>query len=162
MCPEPKVFVGQLPFEATSQDVQSLFAQHGTIRSCQVITGPDGRSKGCAMVLYSLWAEAEQAVESENGSTRLGGSKPMVVKLADPPRRGDGPIVGIAPKKLFVGQVRAQGARSGAGQGGEVDSLAPSGARVQRPPPRHALGRSQRGAVSSAPDLPCSAACSGG
>jgi hypothetical protein len=107
VCPEPKVFVGQIPFESTTADVQALFAKYGTIRSCLVISGPDGRSKGCAMILYATWTEAEQAVEAENGTTHLGGSKPMVVKFADPPRRGDGPVVGIAPKKLFVGQVRA-------------------------------------------------------
>ncbi len=105
VCPEPKVFVGQLPFESSTQDVQTLFQQYGTIRSCQVIAGPDGRSKGCAMILYSTWTEAEAAVDAENGTTHLGGSKPMVVKFADPPRRGDGPVVGIAPRKLFVGQV---------------------------------------------------------
>lgn len=122
VCPEPKVFVGQLPFESSTEDVQSQFSQYGTIRSCQVITGPDGRSKGCAMILFSSWAEAEQAVESENGTTHLGGSKPLVVKFADPPRRGEGPIVGIAPKKLFVGQVsREVGLLGGGGaarQGG--------------------------------------------
>ena len=32
-------------------------------------------------------------------------SQPMVVKFADPPKRSDGPVVGIAPRKLFVGQV---------------------------------------------------------
>uniref|UniRef100_A0A7S0R583 RRM domain-containing protein n=1 Tax=Chlamydomonas leiostraca TaxID=1034604 RepID=A0A7S0R583_9CHLO len=105
VCPEPKVFAGQIPFESTTQDVQNLFAQYGNIRSCQVITGPDGRSKGCAMILYSTWTEAELAVENENGTQHLGGQKPMVVKFADPPKRGDGPIVGIAAKKLFVGQI---------------------------------------------------------
>jgi hypothetical protein len=56
------------------------------------------------MILFNTWTEAELAVEAENGTTHLGGTKPMVVKFADPPKR-DGPIVGIAPKKLFVGQV---------------------------------------------------------
>lgn len=99
------MFAGQIPFESTTQDVQNLFAQYGNIRSCQVITAPDGRSKGCAMILFSTWTEAELAVENENGTQHLGGQKPMVVKFADPPKRGDGPIVGIAAKKLFVGQV---------------------------------------------------------
>lgn len=105
VCSEPKVFAGQIPFEATTADVQALFSRYGNIVSCNVIAGPDGRSKGCAMILYQKWAEAELAVEGENGTTHLGGAKPIVVKFADPPKRGDGPIVGIAPKKLFVGQV---------------------------------------------------------
>jgi len=99
------VFAGQLPFEVTTADVQNLFSQYGELRSCQVVTGPDGRSKGCAMIMFNSWTEAELAIEGENNTTHLGGSKPMVVKFADPPKRGDGPIMGIAPKKLFVGQV---------------------------------------------------------
>ena len=97
-----------IPHEATSEDVQTLFQQYGTIRKCTIITGPDGRSKGCAMVLFERWTAAEAAVERENGTSNLGGPKPMVVKFADPPRRGDGPVVGITPKKLFVGQVGQQ------------------------------------------------------
>lgn len=108
--PCEQVFIGQLPFETTTAEVQALFQQYGTVRNCQVISGPDGRSKGCAMILYSSWTEAEMAVEAENGTMHLGGSKPMVAKFADPPKRGEGPIVGIAPKKLFVGQVGAWGA----------------------------------------------------
>lgn len=74
------------------------------------MTGPDGRSKGAAMVIYDKWAEVELAVESENGTMNLGGGKPLVVRIADPPKR-DGPLVGIAPKKLFVGQVLWRGYR---------------------------------------------------
>ncbi|KAF5838001.1 hypothetical protein DUNSADRAFT_3594 [Dunaliella salina] len=105
VCPEPKVFAGQLPFEVTTADVQNLFSQYGELRSCQVVCGPDGRSKGCAMIMFNSWTQAELAIEGENNTTHLGGSKPMVVKFADPPKRGDGPIMGIAPKKLFVGQI---------------------------------------------------------
>lgn len=109
VCPEPKVFAGQIPFEATQEQVYSLFSKYGSVQKCAVITGPDGRSKGCAMITYARWAEAEVAVEAENGSSNLGGSKPILVKMANPPRhRGDGPIVGVAPKKLFIGQVRGK------------------------------------------------------
>lgn len=62
------------------------------------------------MVIYDKWAEVELAVESENGTMNLGGGKPLVVRIADPPKR-DGPLVGIAPKKLFVGQVLWRGYR---------------------------------------------------
>eukprot|EP00200_Dunaliella_tertiolecta_P016660 CAMPEP_0202419750 /NCGR_PEP_ID=MMETSP1128-20130828/49460_1 /ASSEMBLY_ACC=CAM_ASM_000463 /TAXON_ID=3047 /ORGANISM="Dunaliella tertiolecta, Strain CCMP1320" /LENGTH=484 /DNA_ID=CAMNT_0049027705 /DNA_START=3867 /DNA_END=5322 /DNA_ORIENTATION=+ len=55
--------------------------------------------------MFNSWTQAELAIEGENNTTHLGGSKPMVVKFADPPKRGDGPIMGIAPKKLFVGQI---------------------------------------------------------
>lgn len=100
------MFIGQIPFESTQEQVYQLFSQYGTIQKCAVITGPDGRSKGCAMVTYSRWSEAEAAVDAENGTMNLGAGKVILVKFANPPRgRGDGPVVGIAPKKLFVGQV---------------------------------------------------------
>lgn len=107
VCPEPKVFVGQLPLESSRDQVTQLFSQYGNIKNCVIITHADGRSKGAAMVLYDTWAEAELAIETENGTMNLGGSRPLVVRFADPPKRGDGPIMGIAPRKLFVGQVRS-------------------------------------------------------
>ncbi len=108
VCPEPKVFVGQMPLEAGQEQITQLFSQYGNVKHCVVITHPDGRSKGAAMVLYDRWSEAELAIEGENGKSSLGGTKPLVVRMADPPKRGDGPVCGIAPKKLFVGQVRVE------------------------------------------------------
>ncbi|KAG2450180.1 hypothetical protein HYH02_000282 [Chlamydomonas schloesseri] len=106
VCAEPKVFVGQVPHEVTQDQVFALFSKYGTIKKCALITGPDGRSKGCAMVTYDRWAEAELAIEHENGTANLGGGRTLLVKFADPPRgRGDGPVMGVAPKKLFVGQI---------------------------------------------------------
>lgn len=102
---EPKVFVGQLPQEVTQEQVYKQFSQYGNIKQCVIIPSSDGRSTRAAMVLYERWAEAELAIEAENGTSSLGGSKPLVVRIADPPKRGDGPVTGIAPKKLFVGQV---------------------------------------------------------
>ncbi|GIL73244.1 hypothetical protein Vretimale_4842 [Volvox reticuliferus] len=106
VCAEPKVFVGQVPHEVTQEQVFALFSKYGTIKKCALITGQDGRSKGCAMVTYDRWAEAELAIEHENGTANLGGGRTLLVKFADPPRgRGDGPVMGVAPKKLFVGQI---------------------------------------------------------
>ena len=57
------------------------------------------------MIIFSKFSEVELAVEGENGTTNLGGTKPLVVRSADPPKRDGLGSVGIAPKKLFVGQV---------------------------------------------------------
>lgn len=73
---------------------------------------PTFRRSVYPQVLYEKWSHAEAAVETEQGKSSLGGSKPLVVKFADPPKRasaGPGASVGIAPKKLFVGQVRQHG-----------------------------------------------------
>ena len=85
-------------------------------QNCVLMMTPDGRSRGAAMVIYEKWGQVELAVEGENGSTNLGGTKPLVVRIADPPKREGGPLVGIAPRKLFVGQVAWRGCRQGAGR----------------------------------------------
>ena len=101
---EPKIFIGQIPMECTQDDVLNLFRRFGTVKSASLMTHMDGRSKGCAMVLYEKWAEAEAAMDACNGNAILGGERALVVNFADPPKRGGG-VPPIAPKTLFVGQV---------------------------------------------------------
>ena len=58
------------------------------------------------MVFYEKWSSAEQAVENEHGNRPFGGSRPLIVKIAQPAKTADGgSLPGIAPKKLFIGQV---------------------------------------------------------
>jgi RNA recognition motif-containing protein len=108
VCAEPKLFVGGLRFEVSREEVFNHFSQYGPIRTCVLLKHQDtGKSKGCAMVLYSKWGHAEAAVTSENGTASpLSGPRQLIVKFADPQRRQeDGVLVGVTPKKLFVGQV---------------------------------------------------------
>ena len=68
-----KLFVGNLAFQTTSQELQDLFAQAGTVQSAQVIEDRDtGRSRGFAFVEMSTNAEAEAAIDQFNGKD-LGG-----------------------------------------------------------------------------------------
>lgn len=74
-----------------------------------MVRGPEGKSRGCAMVQFKRWAEAESAMDALNGTSPLEGGKgrPLVVHFANP-RRSVGNQVSepaIAPRKLFVGQV---------------------------------------------------------
>jgi cold-inducible RNA-binding protein len=63
-----KLYVGNLSFDVSSQDLESLFSAHGTIRSAQVITDRDtGRSKGFGFVEMSADSEALGAIEALNG-----------------------------------------------------------------------------------------------
>ena len=63
-----KLYVGNLAFQTTSQDLQQLFAQAGTVESASVIEDRDtGRSKGFAFVEMSTEAEATAAIEQFNG-----------------------------------------------------------------------------------------------
>ncbi len=68
-----KLYVGNLSFQTTSQELQQLFAQAGTVESASVIEDRDtGRSKGFAFVEMSTDAEATSAIEQFNGK-EIGG-----------------------------------------------------------------------------------------
>ena len=68
-----KLYVGNLAFQTTSQDLQQLFAQAGTVESATVIEDRDtGRSKGFAFVEMSTDDEAAAAIEQFNGKEVAG------------------------------------------------------------------------------------------
>jgi RNA recognition motif-containing protein len=63
-----KLYVGNLAFHTTSQDLQDLFGQVGTVESAQIIEDRDtGQSKGFAFVEMSTDAEAASAIDQFNG-----------------------------------------------------------------------------------------------
>ena len=63
-----KLYVGNLSFQTTSQDLQELFGQAGTVQSANVIEDRDtGRSKGFAFIEMSTQEEANSAIEQFNG-----------------------------------------------------------------------------------------------
>jgi RNA recognition motif-containing protein len=63
-----KVYVGNLPFRTTEEDLANLFQQVGPVESVSIITDRDtGRSKGFGFV--SMGAEdAEKAIAQFNGA----------------------------------------------------------------------------------------------
>src|SRR5712692_4251304 len=63
-----KLYVGNLAFQTTSQELQQLFAQAGTVQSASVVEDRDtGRSRGFAFVEMSTSEEASSAIEQFNG-----------------------------------------------------------------------------------------------
>ena len=63
-----KLYVGNLAFQTTSQELQELFAQAGTVQSASVVEDRDtGRSRGFAFVEMSSKEEAGAAIEQLNG-----------------------------------------------------------------------------------------------
>jgi RNA recognition motif-containing protein len=63
-----KLFVGNLSFDTTSEDLEGLFAGHGTVESAAVVTDrATGRSRGFGFVEMSSPAEAQKAVTELNG-----------------------------------------------------------------------------------------------
>lgn len=63
-----KLYVGNLAFQTTSEDLQELFAQAGTVESASVVEDRlTGRSRGFAFVEMSTPEEAAAAIEQMNG-----------------------------------------------------------------------------------------------
>ena len=68
-----KLYVGNLAFQTTSNDLQQLFGQAGTVESASVIEDRDtGRSKGFAFVEMSTEEEAASAIDQFNGKELAG------------------------------------------------------------------------------------------
>jgi RNA recognition motif-containing protein len=101
------LFIGQVPIDFSETDLRPYFEPYGTVQSVHVVKGSDGKSKGCAMVTFTRWSDAEAALDKHNGTTILPGgrSRPLIVSFANPRRLPNGESEpGIAARKLFVGQ----------------------------------------------------------
>lgn len=78
-----RLFVGGLPFATTSEELEQLFANHGTVASARVITDRDtGRSKGFGFVEFENDDEGKAAESALNG-TDFGG-RSLTVNQARP------------------------------------------------------------------------------
>ncbi len=78
-----KLYVGNLSYDTTDQELQELFAQHGTVQSANVVTDRDtGRSRGFGFVEMGSGEEAQQAIEALNESDFQG--RKLVVNEARP------------------------------------------------------------------------------
>lgn len=83
-----KLFVGSLPYSATQNQLQDLFAQAGKVVSCSLITDRfSGQSKGFAFVEMESEQEANEAIKKFN-DYELDGRK-IVVNIARPREDGD-------------------------------------------------------------------------
>jgi len=104
-----KLFVGNLSFQATEEDLRELFAQAGTVETVRIITDQfTGRPRGFGFVEMATKEEATKAAEMLNG--RLFRDRNLVVDEARPqPQRGPGGGAGGG---------RDRGPRPGGGGGG--------------------------------------------
>ena len=89
-----KIYVGNLPFSASENEIRELFSQHGTVESVSLITDRDtGRPRGFGFVEMSR-ADASRAIQNLNGKD-LGG-RPLRVNEAQ--ERGSGGGGGGGPR----------------------------------------------------------------
>lgn len=76
-----KLFVGNLSYNATKEEVEALFAQFGEVQSVNIIEG-----KGFGFVEMSNQAEAQKAKEALNNADFKG--RQLKVDEARPPKKG--------------------------------------------------------------------------
>jgi RNA recognition motif-containing protein len=82
---EKKLYVGNLAYEITEDNLRSLLSKAGTVTSVDLIKDRDtGRSKGFAFVEMSSQSEAEQVIKDLNGKNV--GNREIKVNLARPPK----------------------------------------------------------------------------
>ncbi len=84
-----KLYVGNLPYTVTEENLSAKFAEYGTVESAKLITDRDtGRSKGFGFVEMATDAEAQAAIDRLNGTDYDG--RPMTVNEAKPQQRRPG------------------------------------------------------------------------
>ena len=87
------IYVGNLSFNATEDDIQQVFAEYGEVSSVNVIKDREtGRSRGFAFVEMADDEQAKEAIEKVN-LAEIAGRKVTVNEArpkSDRPRRGGG------------------------------------------------------------------------
>ncbi len=78
-----KLFVGNLHFEVTENELQDLFSQHGTVIEANLMLDrATGRSRGFAFVTMATDEAAQAAIEALNGFEVQG--RALTVNVARP------------------------------------------------------------------------------
>jgi RNA recognition motif-containing protein len=111
-----KLYVGNLSFQTTSEELQQLFSQAGTVESASVVEDRDtGRSRGFGFVEMASKEEGEKAIEQFNGTDMNG--RNLTVNEARP-REDRGNRGGGGRGGYGGGGNRGGGGRGGFGGGG--------------------------------------------
>ncbi|HEX4343636.1 MAG TPA: RNA-binding protein [Verrucomicrobiae bacterium] len=106
-----KLFVGNLSFNTTENDLQDAFAAHGTVVEANLMMDRvSGRPRGFGFVTMSSPEEAQKAIEALNGASIDG--RALTVNVARP--REERPAGGGGGRREYGG---GGGAGGGAGGG---------------------------------------------
>jgi cold-inducible RNA-binding protein len=98
-----KLFVGNLSFQTTENDLQDAFAAHGTVLEANLMVDRmSGRPRGFGFVTMSTPEEAQKAIAALNGAD-LGGRN-LTVNIARPKEEfSGGGGGGRGPRREFGG-----------------------------------------------------------
>jgi len=115
-----KLYVGNLAFTVTDQDLSALFAEAGTVTSAQVIIDRNtNQSRGFGFVEMSTSEEAQKAIAALNG--RQNGGRSLVVNESKPRESSGGYGGGGGRSGGGGGYGGGGGGRSGGGGGKRED-----------------------------------------
>ena len=110
-----KLFVGNLSFNTTENDLQDAFAAHGTVLEANLMMDRmSGRPRGFGFVTMSNAEEAEKAIQAMNGAQLDG--RPLTVNVARP--REERPFSGGGGGGGGGGRREFRGGGGGGGGGG--------------------------------------------
>ena len=126
-----KLYVGNLAFQTSSQDLQQLFSQAGTVQSASVIEDRDtGRSRGFAFVEMATKEEGESAISQFNGKEFNG--RNLTVNEARPREDRGGNRGGGGGRGGYGGGGNRGGGNRGGGGGGGRGGYGGGGNREPR------------------------------
>lgn len=110
---ETKLYVGNLAYSTSENELQTLFSEAGTVKSVTLIKDQDtGRSKGFAFVEMETQADAQKAISMFNGKQLK--ERSLLVSMAKPREdRGRG---GFERRGGDRSRGRSGGGRSGGGR----------------------------------------------
>ena len=112
-----KLYVGNLSFQTSSEDLQQLFSQAGTVESATVVEDRDtGRSRGFGFVEMASKEDGEKAIEQFNGTDLAG--RNLTVNEARPREDRGGRGGGGGGRGGYGGNRGGGGGRGGYGGGG--------------------------------------------
>ena len=100
-----KLFVGNLSFNTTENDLQDAFAAHGSVAETNLMMDKmSGRPRGFAFVTMSTPEEAQKAIDALNGKELDG--RALTVNIARPREErppGGGGGGGRGPRREYGG-----------------------------------------------------------
>lgn len=108
------LYVGNLPWSTTTDELHQMFAQYGQVVRAQIVTDREtGRSRGFGFVEMANEAESQAAIDALNNFQMNG--RPLTVNIAQPrEQRGGGGGGGGGGRGGYGGS----GGRRGGGYGG--------------------------------------------
>jgi RNA recognition motif-containing protein len=88
-----KLYVGNLPFGASEEDLRKLFSEAGAVQSVKIVTDSySGRSRGFGFVEMTSQEEAEKAISLVNGKSLM--DRTLIVSEAKPQKKKGGEFKG--------------------------------------------------------------------